>query len=299
MSKFDKLITTMKDSIFHWGYFVDFNKVHNNVKQIEKELNILNFLLGKTSHTQDILDLIIEYPNIRKALPLLIAVRRSKLNATPILTNGSTGIKSSIFFDDCLDDDVLHELKLFIEDSGLINIFKDGNIKNLVDYCTGVEVGLDSNARKNRTGQLMEDICFSHLSDMSACDTHLIFLDQVTKSDIKRLFNIDVKTNIDSIKNNQNDRRFDYIIYNEFTKKLYVFEANYYSSSGSKPNSIAREYRDLYDLLDEQDIEFIWLTDGLGWNQMKNALEQTVNHNKWVVNLSMLEDGILNKILKD
>lgn len=43
----------------------------------------------------------------------------------------------------------------FIKETGLQKVFQDKNIKNLVDYVFGVETGLDTNARKNRSGDLM------------------------------------------------------------------------------------------------------------------------------------------------
>ena len=43
----------------------------------------------------------------------------------------------------------------YIEQTGLANVFKNKNITNLVDYVFGVEVGLDTNARKNRGGDNM------------------------------------------------------------------------------------------------------------------------------------------------
>ena len=44
---FENLKNTLQDSIFTWDYFTDFEKVKANVKKIEKELNLLNYLIGK------------------------------------------------------------------------------------------------------------------------------------------------------------------------------------------------------------------------------------------------------------
>jgi type II restriction enzyme len=87
MYSFNDLKSTFVDSIFTWDYFTDFEKVKLNVKKVEIELNILNSLLGKSNIEQEFISLIKEYPNIRKALPLLIAVRKNKLNDTPIITD--------------------------------------------------------------------------------------------------------------------------------------------------------------------------------------------------------------------
>ena len=42
--------------------------------------------------------------------------------------------------------------------TGIFDLISKHIINNLVDYATGVEVGLDSNGRKNRGGHLMEDL---------------------------------------------------------------------------------------------------------------------------------------------
>lgn len=44
----------------------------------------------------------------------------------------------------------------FLNETGLTKVLQNKQIKNLVDYVFGVEVGLDSNARKNRGGHIME-----------------------------------------------------------------------------------------------------------------------------------------------
>ena len=100
---FIELKNTLQESIFTWDYFTDFDKVKLNVKKVEKELNILNYLIGKKDIEKEFIQLIEEYPNIRKALPLLIAVRKDKLKETPIITDIDTLIpenKQFIFFDE-------------------------------------------------------------------------------------------------------------------------------------------------------------------------------------------------------
>lgn len=116
---------TLKDSIFTWDYFTNFNKVRLNVKKVEKELNILNYLIGKENLEREFISLIEEYPNVRKALPLLIAVRTNKLIVTPVLTNIETLIpenKHYIFYDE-LNDEIKRELIIFFNQTGLKEVF--------------------------------------------------------------------------------------------------------------------------------------------------------------------------------
>ena len=53
------------------------------------------------------------------------------------------------------DEDVDGYLQ-FMKKSGLFVIFN--STKNLFDYVLGVEVGMDTNARKNRSGEAMEQL---------------------------------------------------------------------------------------------------------------------------------------------
>nr|WP_321266712.1 type II restriction endonuclease [uncultured Sulfurimonas sp.] len=289
---------TLQESIFTWDYFTDFEKVKINVSEIEIELNILNYLIGKDNIENEFISLIKEYPNIRKALPLLIAVRKNKLRETPVITNIDSLIpenKLYVFYGE-LSENVYKELLIFFRKSGIKDILENKYIKNLVDYCFGVEVGFDTNARKNRTGKIMEELCENFITDFVTNHKNFKLLREATKVDILNEFDINVNTkDVDNSKK-KNDRRFDFVLFNEENKELYIFEVNYYSSTGSKPNSIAREYSDLFDLLKKQNIEFIWITDGKGWLKMTNALEQTVNNNDYVINLDMLKNGVLEEI---
>lgn len=42
--------------------------------------------------------------------------------------------------------------------TGLFDVMEHHAVSSLSDYVTGVEVGLDSNGRKNRGGHLMENL---------------------------------------------------------------------------------------------------------------------------------------------
>ncbi|WP_233705596.1 type II restriction endonuclease [Helicobacter cetorum] len=289
---FNDFIDSLCESIFSWDYFSDFNKAKQNIKTIEKELNLLNYLLNKSNIEQEFIDLIKEYPNIRKALPLLIATRLEKLKESPIVSNLKTLIaenKEYLFVND-LNDSILDELLVFFKESGLKSIFKNKEIKNLVDYCFGVEVGLDSNARKNRTGFLMEKIVSQFLEQFCRENPHFSYIGQATQKNIKENFSYDILID-------KNNRRFDFALLNQAKHKLFLIEVNYYSSGGSKLKATAGEYQYLNDFIINQGIDFIWITDGKGWLTALNPLQETFNHNQYLLNLDMLRQGFLNKIL--
>jgi len=290
LKEFTKLTSTFTNSIFTWEYFTDFEKVKNNIRKVEKELNLLNYLLGKENLENEFINLIKEYPKIRAILPLLIAIRAEKLKEIPIITNVNTleaENRSDLFF----GNDILEEeLLIFFKNSGLKDIFENKNIKNLVDYCFGIEVGMDTNARKNRTGDLMEELVFKYLENFCINYCDFDFIKQATKDRIKKAFNYDIKID-------KNSRRFDFALYNKIQNRLFLIEVNYYSSGGSKLKATAGEYQKLNDFLKAQNLTFIWITDGLGWNTALRPLEETFNNNDYVINLSMLKDGILKDIV--
>jgi len=291
MYNFNNLKNTFQESIFTWNYFTDFEKVKINVSKVKVELNIMNSLIGEDNIEEEFIKLVTEYPKTRQALPLLIAVRKDKLNDTPIITNIDTLIaenKIHIFYDE-INEDIQKELLIFFRLSGLKDIFENKYIKNLVDYCFGIEVGFDTNARKNRTGTLMENIVSNYLDKFCKENTNFNYIEQATQKRILETFNYEIEID-------KNSRRFDFAIHNKDTNKLYLIEVNYYSGGGSKLKATAGEYQYLNDFVKSQNIEFIWITDGKGWLTALNPLEETFNHNDYVINIDMLKNNILDKI---
>ena len=287
---FENLKNTLQDSIFTWDYFTDFEKVKINVKKIEKELNLLNYLIGKENIEEEFLSLVEEYPKVRKILPILIAIRDDKLSSTPIITNMETLIPESkkYIFNDEINENIKKELLIFFKETGLKEFFESKVVKNLVDYCIGVEVGFDTNARKNRTGTLMENIVGKYLETFCTKNKNFSFIEQATQKRIKEFLNYEIEID-------KNSRRFDFALLDKTENKLYLIEVNYYSA---KLKATAGEYKELHTFLKAQNITFIWITDGLGWQTAKSSLEETFNHNDYVINIEMLKNGILEEICK-
>lgn len=290
---FQKLISTFQESIFTWDYFTNFKKAKENITKIERELNLLNSLIGKTDIEKEFINLVKEYPKVRAVLPILIAVRKAKLKEMPVISNIVTLIpenKEGIFYNEYSDKSE-KELRIFFNESGLKDIFQNQNVKNIVDYVFGVEVGMDTNGRKNRTGDLMENIVKKFLDDFCTNNKEFLFIEQATKERIKNNFDYEIKID-------KNSRRFDFALYNNKNKKLFLLEVNFYSGGGSKLKATAGEYQKLEDFLTKQKIDLIWITDGRGWISSKKSLEETYDSNKFVLNLKMLRDGALNDIVK-
>lgn len=291
---FNYFLDNLKDSIFSWDYFVDFKKVVKNIKKSENEISFLNKLIGISEYKieDEFLKLIIEKPSIRKILPELIAVRLSKIKDMPIVTDKNilnSSNKSDLFNPNVvLDDKMKKELVNFFSMSGLKKFFINSEISNLNDYCKGIEVGLDTNGRKNRTGTSMEILCEQFIKDLCKKKNYK-YISQATKAKILSSWGINIK--IEKI-----NRRFDFAILDN-KKKLTLIEVNFYSGSGSKLKSTAGEYKELNAFLVKNDYKFIWITDGKGWNTSKTSLKETFLDNDYVFNLKMISEGILEEVI--
>ncbi|WP_258865520.1 type II restriction endonuclease [Helicobacter sp. MIT 99-5507] len=139
--EFSHFLNTLKASNRRLSFFVDWEKCLKNVDKIRICLNHLNFLLGKDkdsikTHTALLFD---EYPKAFSVLHLLLAVRDS---GSMVLDSSSAQCRLDSYFKNA--DSIFD----FLCESGLIDIFARGYIKDLNDFVFGIEVGLDSNARK-------------------------------------------------------------------------------------------------------------------------------------------------------
>lgn len=282
---FEKITQSFKEKITKWDYFVNWEKVFSNIKPIEKELNLLNFLIGKVDIEKEAFSLIKQYPQVIKAFPTLIAVREKSID---ILIDTKHFIyKNYSFTKGKLSDDECKELAHFVVNSGIGEILKDKKVKNLVDYATGVEVGLDSNGRKNRGGTLMESLVEEFVSD-TCQNSGLQYMPQATAKKIKEQWNLDVVVD-------KSSRQLDFAI--NKSGKLFFIECNFYGGGGSKLKSTATEYIEMNRYWNKQGIEFIWITDGAGWKSTLKPLREYFDKADYLLNLEMLKDDVLNKIL--
>lgn len=253
------------------SYWTDFTKVKSNVASIEIKLNTLNYLLGKEDLRKAVTELWNNDKRVFDVLQILIACR--KRDKKKIINADAEFVLLESYLT------TLNGVIEFIEGTGLANIFKDKNVKNLVDYVFGVEVGLDSNARKNRSGDAMEDTV-----ELIIAGCGLKYRKEVYSSEwpaITKALGTDKK-------------RFDFVI--ETMDKTYLAEVNFYSGGGSKLNETARSFTEIAPKINAVDgFEFLWVTDGKGWESARNKLQEAYYTIPNVYNLSTLRgflDGL-------
>ncbi len=144
-NNFEKFISQLSETNATLDYFTNFEKIKNNVSKISIKLNQLNYLIGKKDLKHAIEQLYEENPKAFDVLNILIAVRKNKKTKTFNSKGQIVSLESYFNSPKSIHD--------FIVETGLAEIFQNKNITNLVDYVFGVEVGLDTNARKNRGGE--------------------------------------------------------------------------------------------------------------------------------------------------
>ena len=292
MSKrdFNTWLSGFRDSIADYGYYIDFEKVHRNVDNIKIELNILNSLIGSKSVEADFEGLMRKYPEVLKCIPLLLAVRANEIYCQD--ENG--GYLFQFDFGKYPPNSHVHyeRYKYFMRETGLFDLLQNHIVNNLVDYVTGVETGLDSNGRKNRGGHLMENLVESYIVEAGFVKNQTYFKEMKIK-EIEKKFHLDVSAI--SIKG-KTVKRFDFVIKTENT--IYGIETNFYASSGSKLNETARSYKQISQEAQEIDnFTFVWFTDGNGWLDARNNLEETFDVMQHIYNIKDLEEGIINKVM--
>jgi len=290
---FNEWLSTFEDSIASWKYYTDFDKAYRNVNKIKNELNLLNGLIGSKNIEQEFKELIEEYPNVLKAIPILIAKRENVVI-----------IKDAIqdyYYNFTKMNYSIEEYSMFMRKTGIYDLLENHLVSNLYDYVTGVEVGMDTNARKNRTGDSMEDLVESYIVKAGFVKEHNYYK-EITSKQLKEKWNIDLKEileNIDVVTKNKKvkmaEKRFDFVI--EKNNILYLIETNFYGSQGSKLNETARSYKMLNEELKKiKGIKFVWFTDGKGWDSAKGNLEETFNEMDDIYCIAEMKDNIMSEI---
>ena len=267
---FDLFLSQLSETNATLDYFTDFEKVIHNTNKIAIKLNQLNYLIGKEDLHKAIKELYEENSKVFEVLDILLAVRKKDKKKT-LNANGEFVLLESYFSS-------LQGVIDYIEQTGLANVFRNKNVTNLVDYVFGVEVGLDTNARKNRGGENMAKAVALKFNG-----ANIPFRSEVNSTEFEEIKSL-----------GQDLKRFDFVI--QTKNKTYLIETNFYNSGGSKLNEVARAYTDIAPKINQYEkFEFVWITDGQGWLTAKNKLGEAYSLIPSIYNLANL-DEFLSKV---
>lgn len=286
---FAEWLSKFRSSISDYGYYVDFNKVYQNVDGIRIELNILNSLIGSKHIEDDFVALVKKYPDTLKAIPILLAKRESEI----FCQDENGGCLYQFDYGKYIPNShkFFNQYTYFMRETGLFGLLENHIINNLVDYVTGVETGLDSNGRKNRGGHLMENLVESFIKKAGFL-LNRTYYKEMYLSDIERKWGI----SLSAISNRgKAEKRFDFVVKTE--NMIYAIETNFYSGGGSKLNETARSYKTLASEAATIDgFTFVWFTDGKGWVSARNNLEETFDITEYIYSIDDMENGIMSKL---
>ena len=265
---FDKFMSQLQETNQTLDFFCDFNKIAANVENIKLSLCMLNSLIGTTDLRRSVETIWNRDRSAFSVMDILIAVRSDGKKA--VLNSAGECIILDRLFTSV--DGVVE----YLEGTGLADIFRERRINDLVDYVFGIETGLDSNARKNRSGHVMEGMVADILNKHG-----VKFRQEVYSTEWPNLQRVLC----------DDEKRFDFVIQTD--AKTYLIEVNFYSGGGSKLNEVARSYSDIAPKVNSvPGFEFVWITDGIGWKSARNKLQEAYNIIPSIYNLVNIEDFI-------
>lgn len=280
---FNDWLSKFKASISDYTYYVDFEKIYKNVDKVKVELNILNSLIGSKNIEEEFQNILIKYPETLECIPLLLAVRSREIFV-------KDEINEYLFKFDKMVYSIKDYIK-FMRESGLFDLLQNHIINNLYDYVLGIEVGLDSNGRKNRGGHLMEKLVESYIIK-AGYKKDINYFKEMYLSDIEKRWGLNLSA---MSGDNTSTKRFDFVIKTD--NQIYVIETNFYASGGSKLNETARSYKMLAEESKKVDgVTFIWFTDGQGWYSARKNLEETFNILDTMYSINDLDNGIIDSL---
>lgn len=250
---FDLFMSQLAETNATLDFYTDFSKIKENVRSIEIKLNTLNYLIGKEDLDNAVKELWENDKRVFSILDILIATRQDQHKK---------------YLDEKGKPHLVHELldsyegvMTFLNETGLADVLKNKDIKSLVDYVFGVEAGLDTHARKNRSGDITELLLHRILTANGIEHRREVYSREFPA--IKEALGTD-------------EKRFDFVI--KTKRCTYLIEVNFYSGGGTKLNEVARSFSGIAPKVNSvEGFEFVWVTDGQGWNSARNKLEEAYN----------------------
>lgn len=276
---FEEWFATFRESISSYNYYTDFEKIYKNAEKLRIEINILNSLIGDKNIERDFGEILDKYPQCLKAIPILLAIRKSEIYCEDLVGSVNYNFKKLT--------QTKEQYKYFMRETGLFDMLQNHIINNLYDYVLGIEVGLDSNGRKGRGGDCMENLVEQYIIGAGVEYKKEMYLSAVEKE-----YNIDLSP---ISAQGTSTKRWDYVVKTDSC--IYAIETNFYASNGSKLNETARSYKMIAEEAKEiPGFKFVWITDGNGWCSAKHNLKETFDVLENIYNINDMKNGALKRL---
>lgn len=287
------LLVTNRD----YDFFVNWDRA-TILEDYRVELHALDSLIKCDNFKTIFYDLLKKIPSVIKVFPFLIAISVKEIEqfrkgtgvfkVLNIEMNSFDKYDFSISENAKLTDEEIERYYYFFKKSGLVTFFENIVEKSIYDYSVGIQIGLDSHARKNRSGNSFEKLCFDVIEDIAKKHNYLL-LEQTKFSELSK-YGFQLSPDVAN-------RICDFILVNN--KKAFNIEVNYYNDGGSKPEEIVDSYINRCKNLSEIDMGFGLITDGLCWNnRWKHQLIKAFKSIN-IMNYYMAKRGVLEKLLEE
>lgn len=266
-------------------FFVDWDKVRHNVQALSAEIALLGSLAGSAQPEANLRLLLRRYPEVARAIPILVAVRDLKFKVLEDVQSVQQ-YSDYDFSKLTLTQDDVEAIVRFCAKTGISSML--ASTQALRDYVLGVEVGTDTNARKNRSGTAMEDLISPVVDQLAREQKGLRVRKQKRFSELAQLDGIPAPRGLE-------DRRFDIVVLTD-TRRFNI-EINFYAGGGSKPQEIVDSYINRHRELTQAGWELIWATDGYGWKSGASQMRKAFRDMSYVLNIDFVRRGVLSAIL--
>lgn len=273
----NNFLKTLEKTNIELNDLIDIDKIIEIIDELQIKLNTLNYIItsNQSKLNYRIEKLFISQPEVFSILPYLVAISKDKIKKNDFVFKLNNEIyKLNEFLNSS------KSIINFLELTGLNKLILEGKIKNFVDFLTGIEVGLDTNARKNRVGLKNEKEIDQIITDAFSKYQYISINRQLILEEFK---------NQDFLKN----KKIDFIITNHLNNKKVIIETSYYNSSGSKIIETAKSFENINKIIKEiQNYYFLWIADGIGINSSGSFIVKNSQKFDFVKNKNNFIDSI-------
>lgn len=280
---FNSIMEMLEESIYTWDWITDFKKCANNANKYINDFDIVKKIICSNNFDFDFIKYSIHNKNIIKIFINMLCLRNFNKTLTNIKFNKNNIIIDKKKYDFLNYENDIEDYLDLIKKTGLLDFLKSINNIDVQSLLMGIECGMDTNARKNRSGKMMEDLFESYL-----IENNIKYLKQ------KKLNNITVDDNFKKYILSKNKlKKFDFIVFHK--NITYLIEVNFFSDGGSKLDTIANHFKTLSQEINRFDkYKFIWITDGIGWKTTINEFKDAYNCVDYLYTLNDLKKNIFD-----
>lgn len=280
---FEFILNNLKETINNYSWITEYEKCLSNVENQMYYVPMVEKLLQSSNFKRDFEVMFSIDKKFMVIFKMLLSLRNKEMWFCDLKKDNTKIYFENKKFDLLNFEGNWEDYYDLIEKSGLLSFLRKIENLELSSILYGIECGLDSNARKNRTGTKMEEVIGDYL------EFYKDKYDFKFNSQVK-LSNILSKTSYFNFLNENflKDKVFDFVIEKENT--FWLIECNFFSTSGSKLDSIVGAYKDLNEIIKQfKNINFVWITDGKGWLKTKNSFKEAYDSIEYFYTIYDLE----------